>query len=49
MRLNVSPTIYVGNTIVPQVNAGAAVGVLGATVNNDQTNISRVLSGIGLR
>jgi hypothetical protein len=49
VRLNVSPTINVGNTIVPQVNAGAAVGVLGATVNNDQSNISRLLSGIGIR
>lgn len=49
LRLNVSPSINVGNTVVPQVNAGAAVGVLGATVTNDQTNISRVLSGIGIR
>lgn len=51
VRLNVSPTVTVGNTnigttVVPQVNGAAAVGVFG-TASNDQTNISRVISGIG--
>ncbi|MFM8524485.1 MAG: hypothetical protein ACKOCM_02520 [Cyanobacteriota bacterium] len=46
VRLNVSPSVNVGNTVVPQVNAGAAVGVLG-TATNDQTNLSRVLSSVG--
>lgn len=51
VRLNVNPTVNLGNTnigttVVPQVNGGAAVGVFG-TATNDQTNISRVLSGLG--
>ncbi|MFM8525770.1 MAG: hypothetical protein ACKOCM_09140 [Cyanobacteriota bacterium] len=46
VRLNVNPTVNVGNTVVPQVNAGAAVGVLG-TATNDQSNISRVVSSLG--
>ena len=46
VRLNINPSVNVGNTVVPQVNAGAAVGVLG-TATNDQTNRSRISSGIG--
>ena len=53
VRLNVNPNVSVGTnvgtTVVPQVNGGAAVGVLGATVTNDQTNFSRVLTGLGIR
>lgn len=53
VRLNVNPVVNVGNTnigttVVPQVNAAAAVGVLG-TASTDQTNISRLLSGLGIR
>jgi hypothetical protein len=47
LRLNVSPTINVGTTVVPQVNGGAAVGVGNATVNNTQSNFSRVRSALG--
>ena len=51
VRLNVNPVITlgapnIGTTVVPQVNGGAAVGVLG-TATNDQSNISRVISGLG--
>lgn len=53
VRLNVNPVVNVGNTnvgttVVPQVNGAAAVGVFG-TASTDQTNISRVLSGLGIR
>jgi hypothetical protein len=46
VRLNINPSVNVGTTVVPQVNAGAAVGVLG-TATNEQTNRSRIRSGIG--